>query len=293
MNVRPKVKEWQIGKNCCLELGEHAVLMGILNITPDSFSDGGQFYGKNQALHHADILIKEGAQIIDVGGESTRPGATPILAKEEQRRVLDTISELVKRGGAYVSVDTYHPETARAALVCGAHIINDVEGLQKESAMADIIAQMGAGIIIMHNARGRAVLDDVIEDQKYFFDRSLTIAQKAGIKREQIALDPGFGFGKDAAQNFELLARIEALQIFDYPFIAATSRKRFIGTATNQNYAPDRDVATAATSAFLRERGFCVFRVHNVKINKDALAIIDALIAERRNRTDTCENLLA
>ncbi len=269
---------WSIGHNKTISLGTKSVLMGILNVTPDSFSDGGEHNSFEDAIRHADKMLHEGAMIIDVGGESTRPGFGEIGSDDEQRRVLPVVESLSGQGKGLLSIDTYHAETARLALKAGAHIINDIWGLQKDPEMAEIIAEEQAGIIIMHNSRERVPLPDMIEDQKFFFDKSLEIATKAGIPDNSIVLDPGFGFGKNYHDNLALLQRAAELRMFGFPLLAATSRKRFLGTITGYENPKMRDIATAATSVLLRQAGFSLFRVHNVTDNKDALAIVDALL---------------
>ncbi|MRG57118.1 dihydropteroate synthase [Phyllobacterium sp. SYP-B3895] len=274
---------WKLGHGRTLTLGNRALIMGVLNVTPDSFSDGGQHYSLDQALAGAGQMIAEGADIIDVGGESTRPGATRVEPHVEQSRVLPVIEALVKESDVIISVDTYREETARLAVRAGAHIVNDVWGVQREPAIADLAAETGAGLVIMHTGRERERDPDVIVDQFAFLNRSLEIAKLAGVAREQIVLDPGFGFAKDTAENIALMDRFAELAAFGYPFLAGTSRKRFLG-ATSGGEAEQRDVATAASSAMLRLAGADIFRVHNVAMNRSALALADAMLAVRRER---------
>ncbi len=260
--------------------------MGILNVTPDSFSDGGLFDALELAVEQASRMVHEGAAIVDVGGESTRPGAAPVTALEEQRRVLPVIEQLAKRGEALISVDTYRAETARLALEYGAHIVNDVHGLQREPEIADEVSRAGAGVIIMHTGRGREKLQDVIADQRIFLEKSLEIARKAGVSDERIVLDPGFGFNKETAEeNLDLMARFEELSDLGFPLIVGTSRKRFVGTVTGKD-AADRAAGTAATSVILRLKGADLFRVHDVAINVDALAVADAMLARNNTRQE-------
>lgn len=253
--------------------------MAIVNVTPDSFSDGGRHFSVDKAVAHALSCVAEGADILDIGGESTRPGATPVSAGEEQERVLPVIERLVAETDALISIDTYRAETARLAIAAGAHIINDVHGLQREPEIAAIAAETGAGLCIMHTGRGRDRLADVVADQFDYLNRSLSIAAAANVTRETIVLDPGFGFAKETVEeNMALMARCDELLEFGYPLLVGTSRKRFLGTLTGRD-AGERDAATAATTALLRMKGASVFRVHNVAINRDALAIADAMIA--------------
>lgn len=253
--------------------------MGILNVTPDSFSDGGLFSTAERALEQARRMVEEGAHIVDVGGESTRPGGAPTSAAQEQDRVLPIIEALAGFGQALISVDTYRAETARLAVATGAHIVNDVWGLQREPAIAGIAAQTGAGLVVMHTGRERQKFADVVQDQFSFLGRSVEIARRAGVKDECIMLDPGFGFAKETAdENLDLMARFGELHALGFPLGVGTSRKRFIGTVTGRE-APDRAAGTAATSAILRLKGAHLFRVHDVAINVDALAVADAMLA--------------
>ena len=271
---------WSLAHGRTLELGPVGRIMAIVNVTPDSFSDGGRFDGPEKAVEHALRCIEAGADIVDIGGESTRPGAAAVTAGEEQDRVLPVIEALARAGEAIISIDTYRAETARLAVSAGAHIVNDVHGLQREPAIAAVAAASGAGLCIMHTGRDREKLADVIADQVAFLSRSLEIAGEAGMKPGKIVLDPGFGFAKDTDENLELMARFSELHALGAPLLAGTSRKRFVGAVTGRE-AEDRDVATAATTAMLRLAGAAVFRVHDVAINRDALRMADAMLAAR------------
>ena len=272
-------RRWQLAHGRYLDLGPKAVVVGILNVTPDSFSDGGLFIAPEKALEQARRMVEEGAAVIDVGGESTRPGFAPITAEEEQGRVLPVIAALAASGEALISVDTYREDTARRAVAAGAHIVNDVWGLQREPGIARVAAETGAGRIIMHTGRERQKLPDVIEDQFLFLRKSLEIARAGKVADSQIVLDAGFGFAKEtAAENLDLMARFSELQALGYPLMAGTSRKRFIGSATGREPG-DRAAGTAATSVILRLKGADLFRVHDVAINVDALAVTDAMLA--------------
>lgn len=262
-----------------LDLGDKAVVVGILNVTPDSFSDGGLFDAAENALVQARRMLGEGALVVDVGGESTRPGASAITAGEEQARILPVIEALAGSGEVLISVDTYRAETARLAVAAGAHIVNDVWGLQREPDIARIAAETGAGLIIMHTGRDRRKLPDVIADQFAFLEKSLEIARRHGIADDHIVLDAGFGFAKETAEdNLDLMARFSELNALGFPLMAGTSRKRFIGTVTGRD-AAERGAGTAATSVILRLKGADLFRVHDVAINVDALAVADAMLA--------------
>lgn len=267
-----------------LDLGDKAVVVGILNVTPDSFSDGGLFDMPEQAMVQARRMAAEGALIVDVGGESTRPGAQPVSAGLEQDRILPVIEALARSGEVLISVDTYREETARRAIAAGAHIVNDVWGLQREPGIANVAAETGAGLIIMHTGRGRQKLPDVIDDQLLFLRRSLEIAAGSGVADDQIMLDAGFGFAKETAdENLDLMARFSELHALGFPLMAGTSRKRFIGTVTGRE-PMDRGAGTVATTVILRLKGAHLFRVHDVAINVDALAVADAMLARETNR---------
>lgn len=280
--MRRLERTWRLARGRTLELGRDAVLMGILNVTPDSFSDGGQFLDVDQACAQAAFMVGQGAAIIDIGGESTRPGGPPVSAEQEQARILPVIRAIAEATGALISVDTYRAETARLAIAAGAHIVNDVWGLQRDPDMAGVLAQSGAGVVIMHTGRDRDVDPDPVRDQHVFLDRSVAIARAAGVADDRIVLDPGFGFGKESPElNFALMRRFEELQAFGFPLLVGTSRKRFIGHATGRE-APGRDPGTAATSVILRLSGADIFRVHDVALNADALKVVDAMISSGR-----------
>jgi dihydropteroate synthase len=273
-----KRRRWQLAHGRHLDLGAKAVIVGILNVTPDSFSDGGLFAAPESALVHARRMVEDGAQVIDVGGESTRPGADPVSADEEQARILPVIRALAASGEMLISVDTYRAETARLAVAAGAHILNDVWGLQREPDMGMVAAETGAGLVIMHTGRNRQKLPDVIADQFLFLGKSLEIARRCGVADDHIVLDAGFGFAKETAEeNLELMARFSELQALGFPLMAGTSRKRFIGTVTGRD-AANRGVGTAASSVILRLKGADLFRVHDVAFNVDALSLADAMV---------------
>ncbi|MGK6314949.1 dihydropteroate synthase [Neorhizobium sp. DT-125] len=256
--------------------------MAIVNVTPDSFSDGGRYSGSvDVAVAHAMSCIRDGAAIVDIGGESTRPGAVEVTAAEEQDRVLPVIEKLAAETEALISIDTYRADTARLAVAAGAHIVNDVHGLQREPEIANVVAETGAGVCIMHTGRGREQEKraDLIADQEFFLSESLKIARAAGIPEEAVILDPGFGFAKNRDEDVELMARFAELHRLGFPLLAGTSRKRFTGSVTGREKADERDVGTAATTVILRLAGAAIFRVHNVAVNRDALAMADAVLA--------------
>jgi dihydropteroate synthase len=272
-------RRWQLAHGRHLDLGGKAAIVGILNITPDSFSDGGKFVAPEQALAQARRMVEEGASVIDVGGESTRPGASAVTAEQEQARILPVIEALAGLGETLISVDTYRVDTARRAVAAGAHIVNDVWGLQREPGIARVAAETGAGLVVMHNGRDRQKLPDVIADQFFFLGKSLEIARRNGVADDHIVLDAGFGFAKETAEeNLDLMARFSELHTLGFPLMAGTSRKRFIGNVTGRDAAA-RGAGTAATSVILRLKGAHLFRVHDVAINVDALALADAMLA--------------
>ncbi|MEM7198085.1 MAG: dihydropteroate synthase, partial [Pseudomonadota bacterium] len=262
-------REWLLAHGKSLTLGPKAVLMGILNVTPDSFSDGGEIASVDDAVTRAIKMSDDGAAIVDVGGESTKPGAVAVSAEQEQARVLPVVKALSELPNMLISIDTYRADTARKAVEMGAHIINDVWGCQKEPEIADVVVETGSGLCAMHTGRERNRDRDVIADQFAFLEKTLEIAANAGIGEQQIVLDPGFGFAKDPVENLSLLARFEELHDLKHPLLVGTSRKRFIGHATG-NETDKRDIATAATSVVARMKGGALFRVHDIAANRDA-----------------------
>lgn len=278
---KPRGGIWRVGHGRSVDLGMAACIMGILNVTPDSFSDGGRYASVESAVEAALRMVEEGAAIIDIGGESTRPQASPVSAEEEQRRVLPVVEALAARSDCLISIDTYRAATARLAVEGGAHIVNDVWGGQKDPEIVRVAAELATGLCLMHTGRERQKLTDVIEDQRLFLAESLRVAEVAGVPREAIVLDPGFGFAKSPRENLALIARLDELSSFGFPLLVGTSRKRFVrGVVGREDLDPD--IASAATSALMRERGADIFRVHNVAANRDALAMADAMMAATR-----------
>lgn len=269
---------WRLANRSSIELGPRGILVGIVNATPDSFSDGGQFLDQKKAVAHAISMFEAGAAIIDIGGESTRPGAEPVTAEIEQARILPIIRELRRESGLLLSVDTWRADTAERVLSEGAHIINDIWALQKDPLMAPVIARHDCGLIAMHNGRDRVRNRNVIVDQYDHFAATIDLIGKHGIDRDRVVLDPGFGFAKDPEENIELLVRFDELHQLGFPLLVGTSRKRFIGHYTGRD-ADKREFGTAATTVVARMKGAAIFRVHDVAENRDALAIADAVIA--------------
>ena len=266
---------WQDGKQ--LELKDRTLIMGILNGTPDSFSDGGRYNTSDTAVAHAKQMIEHGADIIDVGVESTRPGHTQISVADEIERMKEILLPVLEVSTVPVSVDTYRAETADFALSHGAHILNDIWGLKYDKDMAAVAAKYDVPVIIMHN-QNHTNYDDIIDDMKAFFFSSVDLALKEGVKPQNIWLDPGIGFGKDYAQNVEVIQRLGEITVYEYPVLLAPSRKRFIGTILNELPAEERDEGTVATCITGMIQGVDMVRVHNVEMHKRAITVADVLL---------------
>jgi dihydropteroate synthase len=250
--------------------------MGILNLTPDSFSDGGQYVGMEAALSHAQQMAAAGCDIIDVGGESTRPGALPISQNEELARIESIFTELALKLEVPLSIDTYKSKVAARAIELGAILINDVWGLQKDPAMAATVAATDAAVVIMHNRAEKDDGIDIIADIRSFFTRSLALAEAAGIPRSRIILDPGVAFGKTARQNVEVLRRLGELIEFGCPILVGTSRKAFLGSLSEQQIEAQLVGAVAATLAAYAA-GAALFRVHDVPEQVVALKVFHTI----------------
>jgi dihydropteroate synthase len=258
-------------------IGMKPVIMGILNVTPDSFSDGGRFQSLDLALAQARKLVADGADIVDVGAESTRPGHTPVPLDEEWRRLAPLLAPLLAEVDAPFSIDTYKAEIARRAVALGVCVVNDVWGLQKDAAMADVAAESGAAVVIMHNRDSIDPDLDVEADLRRFFDRSLTLADRAGIPRQRILLDPGIGFGKNKAQNLKALALTASLRAtYGLPILIGVSRKRLFGDLLGLS-VDDRLIGTLAANLATLARGAAVFRVHDAAEHAAAFKVFDAI----------------
>jgi dihydropteroate synthase len=285
---------WQI-KDRVMPIGQRTLIMGILNFTPDSFSDGGRFFTLESALAHAEQMISEGADIIDVGGESTRPGGgEPVLAEEEINRVVPVIEALVDRFDVPISVDTTKSEVARAALDAGAAIVNDISALRFDFYVADAVARAGAGLVLMHSRGTPATMHrlppvaDIMQEVTHSLRASINMAERRGVKRESIVIDPGIGFGKSQEQNLELIAKLDQLiaAFPDYPLLIGTSRKSFIGRILADETgtpapAGDRLHGTMATITASILRGAHIVRVHDVKATAETIRMSEALIRLR------------
>jgi dihydropteroate synthase len=258
-------------------IGRETLLVGILNLTPDSFFDGGKFAAGESALAQASRLVENGAAIIDVGGQSTRPGYEEISDEEEIARVVPVITALVPRLPVPISIDTYKPAVARAALQAGAHLINDIYGLQRNPELARLAAEFGCPVVVMHNdAAFRETPGDTIYKIKIFFDRSREIAAQAGLAENLIVLDPGIGFGKTQEQNLEILARLSELKLLGFPLWLGASRKSVIGNVLG--LPPDERLeGTLATTALVVWQGVEFIRVHDVRANARAAKMAAAI----------------
>ncbi len=271
-----------------LTLGERTLVMGILNVTPDSFSDGGKFNTVDKALRHLEEMVAAGADIIDVGAESSRPGFVTMPASEEIERLMPFLEAVLKNSPVPVSVDTFKAETAREAAKAGAHILNDIWGLQYEKepgAMAKVAAECGLPVIVMHNQNGTEYSGDIIESMQRFFRESLRIGREAGMKDEQFIFDPGIGFGKTAEQNVEVLRRQEELLTVDgqeYPLLLANSRKSFIGKTLDLP-VDERMEATGASCVIGIMKGASIVRVHDVKPIARMCRMTDVILRSGQN----------
>lgn len=259
-----------------LPIGEKTLIMGILNVTPDSFSDGGRYNNMDAAIRRAQEMVREGADIIDIGGESTRPGGEPVSLELELERVIPVVEALREHISVPISVDTYKAEVARQALEKGAHIINDIWGLKKDKDMAQVAADFGCPVIIMHNRTGgeyRDLVSDVVADLR----ESVRLAHDAGIADKQIILDPGIGFAKDYEQNLHLMNHLDQIVAMGYPVLLGTSRKSMIRRALN---LPADDVVegTAATVTLGIAQGCDIVRVHDVAVMKRVAMMTDAIV---------------
>jgi dihydropteroate synthase len=263
------------------KIGIRPVVMGILNVTPDSFSDGRRFIAADAALSHATQMWEEGADIVDIGGESTRPGALPVTEAEEFARIQFILAELGNRE-IPISIDTYKANIAVRALELGAVVVNDVWGLQKDPAMADAVAAAGAAVVIMHNRAEKDSTIDIIADIRRFFTHSLTLADKAGIPRTRIVLDPGIAFGKTARQNVEVIVRLRELMDFDCPILIGVSRKAFLGSLI-EGAIESTPFGTIAASLAACAAGASLFRVHDVAEHVAALKVFHAVWGARGN----------
>ena len=262
-------------------LGERTLVMGILNVTPDSFSDGGKYNNLDSAMKQAEKLISEGADIIDVGGESTRPGHIQITSEEEISRVVPIIEKISKNLDTIISIDTYKYDVAKEAIKVGANIINDIWGLQYDKGeMAELVKKSNLPLIAMHNQNDEVYNKDIMLVLREFFEKTFKIADKYGIDRDTIILDPGLGFGKNVEQNIEVLSRLNELKDMGFILLGA-SKKRFIGKLLNDLPFDERVEGTVATTVIGIEKGVDIVRVHNVLENKRACLVADGVYRKR------------
>lgn len=257
------------------DIKNQTYIMGILNVTPDSFSDGGKIQGVDAALRRAEDMIKEGAAILDIGGESTRPGYTPVSEEEEMERVLPVVEAIKQRLDIPVSVDTYKSKVAESAILAGADLINDIWGLKADAHMAEVIAKHDVACCLMHN-RKEAVYDSFIENVLTDLQECITLASQAGIHKDKIILDPGVGFAKDYAQNLEVLRNLHRFSELGYPVLLGASRKSVIGLTLDLP-TEERLEGTLTTTVAAVQQGVSFVRVHDVKENYRAIQMAQAI----------------
>lgn len=282
----PPVSGWRC-RSLTLDVATRPLVMGIVNVTPDSFSDGGKFFDPAAAVDHALKLVADGADILDVGGESTRPGATPVPLDEELRRVMPVVAELAKQTAVPISVDTMKAEVARQCLDAGAHIINDVTGLRGDPDMVRVAVESGAGVVVMHMKGNPQTMQldpnyaDVVGEIGAFFDERIAALTAAGIPRDAICLDPGIGFGKKLDHTLTQLANLGAYTRFGLPVCLGVSRKGFLGQITGRE-RPERMPASVAVACFAVAQGAAqVLRVHDVAPTRDAVKVWEAIHRHR------------
>jgi dihydropteroate synthase len=274
---------WKIGKRV-FDVSRHGLIMGVLNVTPDSFSDGGEFLTADKATERGLQMAAEGAHIVDVGGESTHPGTEPVPVEEELRRVIPVIENLRRKLDVPISIDTSKAEVARAAIGAGASIVNDVTGGQGDEQMLPLVAETKSAFIIMHMQGTPRTMQiqprytDVVAEISEFFRQQYARAIGLNIDPMAIAFDPGIGFGKTLEHNLELLAQLERLRACDRPIVIGVSRKSFLGKLINSAQVSDRLAPAVALTSLLRTRGADVLRVHDVKENVNALKVTEAIL---------------
>jgi dihydropteroate synthase len=276
-------------KTGILTTGPGPVVVGILNVTPDSFSDGGDFLDPDAAAEHAATMLDEGAGMLDVGGESTRPGSDPVSQEEEIERVVPVLERILSlRPEAVISVDTYRSGTATAALEAGASLVNDVTALRGDPRMASVIQEAGCQVILMHMQGEPKTMqkdphyEDVVREVRDFLAERAEHAVAAGVGSEKIIVDPGIGFGKNLEHNLDLLHNLDAIVDLGFPVLVGASRKSFMQRITGVQEAKDRVSATVATTVLAYERGAIFFRVHDVRANRQALAVAEAVLHTSR-----------
>lgn len=261
-----------------LDYGKKTLIMGILNVTPDSFSDGGRYFDLNNAIEHAQQMVENGADIIDIGGESTRPGHTPLSVEEELERVIPAVKAISEHVRVPISVDTFKSEVARQSIEAGAHIINDIWGAKADPKMAATAAELNVPIILMHN-RLNGHYQNFMRDALNDLYESIMLVKNAGVKDENIILDPGIGFAKDYSEDIEMMRNLDKLVATGYPVLLATSRKRMIGNATGLP-VEQRVEGTGATVCYGIQKGCQMVRIHDVKEMARMAKMMDALVGK-------------
>lgn len=262
-------------------------IMGILNVTPDSFSDGGEFADLDTAVSQADRLIEAGADILDIGGESTRPFADPVNSEEELRRVIPVIEAVRRHHTIPISIDTSKAIVARAALAAGADIINDISALKRDPEMIDVVRETAVPVIIMHmqgtpaDMQVKPVYDDVVGEIIEFFRERIDWITGHGVDRSRLIIDPGIGFGKDLEHNLSIIKHLETFAVLELPLLLGHSRKRFLGTITGITAEEERDLATAVVAALSAKKNIAIIRVHNVTATRQALLLAEAIRSAR------------
>ncbi|MCX7765851.1 MAG: dihydropteroate synthase [Candidatus Sumerlaeia bacterium] len=277
LSAENKYLQWQCGKRI-FTAGKQPLIMGVLNVTPDSFSDGGKYFSFNEALRRAEELIKEGADIIDIGGESSRPGAEPVTAEVELQRVLPVIKAVKEKYDAVISIDTYKFEVAEQAVYAGAEIVNDITGLRHSPEMKELIARTGAGIVIMHmqgtpqNMQQSPTYEDVVEEIGEFLEAQIQEAKNAGVNEEQIVIDPGIGFGKTLQHNLTILANLQQIKKrCQRPLLIGVSRKSFIGKLLGDIPPAERVYGSIGSAIAAVRNGADIVRVHDVRAPRESL----------------------
>ena len=274
---------WRTGSRT-FDLTRRGLIMGVLNVTPDSFSDGGQFFDPATAIARGLTMVREGAGILDIGGESTRPGATPVEAEEELRRILPVIEGLRAQSPVAISIDTMKARVAAAAMAAGAEIINDISGLQHDPGMARVAAETGAGLVLMHlrgtprTMQQQPHYTDVVAEVRERLTAAYQEALAAGVNPEALAFDPGIGFGKTLEHNLALLRALPEFQIHGRPVLLGVSRKSFLGKLLGNADPLAREAPTTALTAWSRQHGVRILRVHAVKENAQALRMMEAIL---------------
>ena len=280
-------RQWKIAGRV-FDLSCHGLIMGVLNVTPDSFSDAGRFFTAEEAVERGLSMAQEGAQIIDIGGESTRPGAESVAAEEELLRVVPVIKKLRAKIDIFISIDTSKAQVARAAIDAGASIVNDVTGGRGDKEMMPLVAESKAAFIMMHmqgNPRTMQIAPhyiDVVSEVADFFRQQYPRALECGIDPMAIAFDPGIGFGKTLEHNLELLAQLERIRVPERPLVVGVSRKSFLAKLMGSSEMNDRRAPAVALTSLLRTRGADVFRVHDVKENVNALLVTEAILQKTK-----------